>query len=59
VRPVDLRETRERRARIERLIAEFREAKKRRLVKVALKLWRQSEAEQRLLSFEAPPDRIH
>ncbi len=59
MRLVDLQQTHERRGRIERLIAEFRAAKKRRLVKVALKLWRQSDAERRLMSFEAPPDRIH
>jgi hypothetical protein len=59
VTPVDLRETSERRARIERVIAEFSEAKKRRLVKVAIELWRQSDADRRLMSFEAPPDLIH
>lgn len=59
MKAVDLQEQGERRARIERLIATFREAKKRRLVKVAMKLLRQSDAERRLMSFEAPPDRIH
>jgi hypothetical protein len=49
----------ERRARIEQLIEEYRAAKQRRLVRWAIKLWRDAEARQQFVELEAPPQRIH
>ena len=46
-------------ARIDRMIEEYRHAKKRRLVRQAISLWRKIEAHQRFLHFEKPLDRVH
>jgi hypothetical protein len=49
----------ERRTRIEQLIEQYRAAKQRRIVRLALRLWRATEADERLAEFEARADRIH
>jgi hypothetical protein len=46
-------------ARIERMIELYRHAKKRRLVRQAMTLWRRVESQQRLREFEKPPERVH
>ena len=46
-------------ARIEELIEQYRERKRRHLLRRALKLWRKTEADQRLAIFELPPERVH
>jgi hypothetical protein len=45
--------------RIEQLIEEFRVAKRRQLLRQAIKLWRKAEASQRLAEFDVPPERVH
>jgi hypothetical protein len=59
VRPIDHTDPAERNARIERMIEEFRAAKQRQLLQQAIKLWRETEAQQQLERFDAPPERIH
>ena len=49
----------ERLARFEQLIEKYRAAKHRRIMRRAMKLWRASEARQRLCEIDAPADRIH
>jgi len=49
----------ERISRIEQMIDEYREAKRRRLVRRAIRLWRKTEARQQLIHLEAPPERVH
>jgi hypothetical protein len=46
-------------ARIEQLIELYREEKRRRLLQHALKLWRKTEADQRLAMLELRPERVH
>jgi len=46
-------------ARIDRMMEQYRLAKKRRLVRQAMTLWRKIEAHQRVLNFEKPVDRVH
>jgi hypothetical protein len=46
-------------ARIEQLIEQYRERKRRQLLRRALKLWRKTEADQRLAILELPPERVH
>jgi hypothetical protein len=57
--PLDGAGRRDRIARIERMIEHYREAKKRRLVRQAMTLWRQVEAQEKLRGFEKPPERVH
>ena len=57
--PLDNAGWRDRIARIERMIEHYREAKKRRLVRQAMTLWRQVEAQEKLRGFEKPPERVH
>jgi hypothetical protein len=57
--PTEPTHTAERRARIEQMIDEYREAKQRRLVQRATTLWRKTETHRRLVNFEAPPERVH
>jgi len=45
-------------ARIERLIEAYDAAKRRRLVRRAIKLWRACEADRRLAEHEAQPERV-
>lgn len=51
--------TAEQRARIEQMIEAYGEAKNRRLLQRATNLMRKTEVHQRLVKFEAPPDRVH
>lgn len=44
---------------IDRMIEQYRHAKKRRLVREAMSLWRKIEAHQRFLDYEKPLDRVH
>jgi hypothetical protein len=46
-------------ARLDRLIEQYRFAKKRRLVREAMSLWRKIQAHQKLLDFEKSDDRVH
>jgi hypothetical protein len=50
---------RDRIASIERMIEQYRHARKRRLVRQAISLWRKIEAHQRFLDYEKPLDRVH
>jgi hypothetical protein len=50
----------ERRARIDGMVAEFRAAQQRRLVKQGIVLWKRAEMEQHLAALATPvPTRIH
>jgi hypothetical protein len=51
--------TAEQRARIAQMIEAYGQAKQRRLLQRATDLWRKTEAHQRLVKFEAPPERVH
>jgi hypothetical protein len=46
-------------ARVERMIEQYRFAKRRRLERRALALWRKLEARQALGRFEQPLERVH
>ena len=46
-------------ARIERMIEHYRLEKKRRLLRRALTMWRKLEAQQAVLQFEKPLERVH
>lgn len=56
---IDQTDAAERIARIERLIEEYRERKRRQLLRRARKLWLAAEAHQRLAGFEAQPELVH
>lgn len=50
----------ERRARIDGMVAEFRAARQRRLVKQGIALWKRNKMEQHLAALATPaPTRIH
>lgn len=51
--------TTNRRARIELMIELYRRARHRRLVRLAMKTWRQTATEQQLARLEEGPERIH
>lgn len=56
----ELREdTRDRLARIERMIEHYRLAKTLRVQRRAVTLWQRLEARQALVQFEKPPERVH
>jgi hypothetical protein len=57
--PIDHADTGDRLARIERMIERYGLAKKRRLERRAIALWRKLEAQQTLVEFEKPLERIH
>ena len=59
MKPIEPSLTAEQRARIEQMIEAYREAKQRRLLQRATDLWRKTEARQRPVKFEAPPERVH
>jgi hypothetical protein len=59
MKPIEPSLTAEQRARIEQMIEAYRKAKERRLLQRATDLWRKTEAHQRLVKFEAPPERVH
>ena len=46
-------------ARIERMIEAYRLAKHRRLMRMAMKLWRQTATDQQLAKLDQRPDLIH
>jgi hypothetical protein len=46
-------------ARIERIIEQYRHAKKRRQLRRAIALWKKLEARQAVARFEQPLERIH
>jgi hypothetical protein len=48
-----------RRARFEQLFEEYRVAKQRRLLRRAMRRWRQAEADQQLVRLDAPTERVH
>jgi hypothetical protein len=48
-----------RRGRIERMIEQYRYARQRRLVRQAMRLWRQTAMAQQLSRLDAPPRRTH
>jgi hypothetical protein len=45
--------------RIELLIEQYRVAKQRRLMRLAMKLWRRTQSDQQLLKLEASAERVH
>jgi len=57
--PIDHSDTADRLARIERMIEHYRLAKNRLLERRAITLWRKLEAQQALLEFEKPLERVH
>ncbi len=57
--PVNRADSGDRLARIERMIDQYRRAKKGRLQRRAIALWRKFEARQALARFEQPLERIH
>jgi len=59
VKMPDRPDTGDRLARIERLIETCRLAKQRRLMRLAMKIWRQAATDQQLAKLEEPPDLIH
>ena len=59
MKPIEPILTAEQRARIEQMIEAYGKAKNRRLLQRATNLSRKIEARQRLVNFEAPPERLH
>ena len=56
---IDRSGTSERLARIENIIAAYRAVKQRRLLGLAIRLWRRAEAQQQFVALEIPPERVH
>jgi len=59
VGPIDPTRAAEQRAQVEQLIEAYRKASERRLLQRAMTMWLDAEADQRLLAFEAPEERVH
>jgi DNA-binding transcriptional regulator YbjK len=57
--PYDSGGTKSRRDRIDQLIERYRVAKQRRLMRKAMRLWRQAETDHQLVKLDAPPERVH
>jgi DNA-binding transcriptional regulator YbjK len=57
--PYDPAGTKARRERIEQMIERYRVAKERRLMRRAMRLWRQAEADHQLVRLDAAPERVH
>ena len=57
--PMDVAERCDRIVRLDRMMEQYRLAKKRRLVRQAMSLWRKIQAQQKVLDFEKPVDRVH
>jgi hypothetical protein len=55
----DRPDTADRLARIERLIETCRLAKQRRLMRLAMKIWRQTATDQQLAKLDGRPEQIH
>ena len=51
--------TSERVAQIDNIIERYRAVKQQRLLRLAMRLWRRAEAEQRIVTLEAPLERVH
>jgi hypothetical protein len=49
----------ERRARIDLMVELYRRAKQRRLMRTAMRMWRQTATEEQLARLDTPPERIH
>ena len=47
------------RERIDQMIELYRLAKQRRLMRRAMRLWRQAETHHQLVKLDAPPERVH
>ena len=58
---IDRNDHDERQARIDALIAQFRAAQERRLVKRAIALWKRAEAAQQAMTYvePPPPEKVH
>ena len=58
---IDRNDRDERQARIDALIAQFRAAQERRLVKRGIALWKRAEAAQQAMAYvePRPPEKIH
>jgi len=56
---IDRTQPADQRARVDQLMEKYRAAKQRRLLRRAIRLWRATEARQRLLELEAPLERVH
>jgi hypothetical protein len=56
---IDRSGTSDRLARIENVIEEYRAVKQRRLLRLAMRLWRRAEARQRPVGLETPLERVH
>jgi hypothetical protein len=58
---IDRNDSDERQARLDAMIAEFRAAQQRRLVKAGKVLWNRTEAAQQAMACAepAPPDKVH
>jgi hypothetical protein len=57
--PLDPSVQMDRLARISQMVAQYGEAKHRRLLRLALKLWRRTEAHHLTEKYESRPERIH
>jgi hypothetical protein len=57
--PEDPGPAKARRARIDQMIEQYRVAKQRRLMRRAVRLWRQAETDHQLVRLEALPERVH
>jgi hypothetical protein len=57
--PYDPGEAKARRERIDQLIEQYRLAKQRRLMRRAMRLWRQAETDHQLVKLDAQPERVH
>lgn len=56
---IDRSATNERLAQIEHVIEQYRALKQRRLLRLAMRLWWRAEGRQRLVTLEAPLERVH
>jgi DNA-binding transcriptional regulator YbjK len=57
--PYDPAGTKAQRERIDQMIEQYRVAKQRRLMRRAMRLWRQAETDHQLVKLDAPPERVH
>lgn len=57
--PIQRTKEQERLMRLELLIEEFRRAKQQRVLRQAMRVWRDAESDQRLARLDAEPERIH
>ena len=57
--PYDPAGAKARRERIDQMIEQYHLAKQRRLMRRAMRLWRQAETDHQLVKLDAPPERVH